>query len=166
MTEPWLSGPIAELDTLLAPLFYSFEQTRQELDERTAGLTADQIWARPHGITPIGFHIRHIGGTADRLTTYMKGQTLAENQLAALKTELEPGASRDDLLNAMRQAMTECEAYVRTIDPATLRDRRGVGRKQLPTTVHGLLVHLCEHTFRHLGQAVTTIKLVKAIDNP
>lgn len=164
MTEPWLTGPIAGVDTLLAPLFYSFEQTRQELEERTAGLTAEQIWARPHAMTPIGFHIRHIGGTIDRLMTYMQGRMLSEQQMAALKAELEPGASVEELLNGMRQAMAACEAYVRTVDPATLRETRGVGRKQLPTTVHGLLVHLCEHTFRHLGQVITTIKLIKAVE--
>ena len=164
MTEPWLTGPITGVDTLLAPLFYSFEQTRQELEEHTAGLTAEQIWARPHGMTPIGFHIRHIGGTIDRLMTYMQGRMLSEQQMAALKAELEPGASAEDLLNGMRQAMAACEAYVRTVGPATLRETRGVGRKQLPTTVHGLLVHLCEHTFRHLGQAITTVKLIRAAE--
>lgn len=164
MSEPWLAGPIPNLDTLLAPLFYSFEQTRQELDQHTAGLTPEHLWERPHGLTPIGFHIRHIGGTADRLLTYIQGRMLSDQQLAALKAELDPGASRDDLLNAMRQQLAVCEDYVRTIDPATLRDPRGVGRKQLPTTVHGLIVHLCEHTFRHLGQAITTIKLIKALE--
>jgi uncharacterized damage-inducible protein DinB len=59
--------------------------------------------------------------------------------------------------------MAACEEYLRTIDPATLRDARGIGRKQLPTTVHGLIVHIAEHTFRHLGQAITTIKLVRAL---
>ncbi len=37
---------------------------------------------------------------------------------------------------------------------------RGVGRKKLPTTVGGLLVHCADHTQRHVGQAITTAKVV------
>jgi len=36
-----------------------------------------------------------------------------------------------------------------------------VGRRKLPTTVVGLLIHLAEHTQRHLGQAITTAKFLK-----
>jgi len=32
----------------------------------------------------------------------------------------------------------------------------------LPTTVGGLLVHVADHTQRHVGQAVTTAKIVVA----
>jgi uncharacterized damage-inducible protein DinB len=37
-----------------------------------------------------------------------------------------------------------------------------VGKKQLPTSVGGLLVHLADHTQRHVGQIVTTAKVLKA----
>lgn len=163
MTEPWLTGPIEGVDALIAPVFYTFEQTRQELAQHTEGLTADQLWERPHGLTSVGFHIRHIAGSIDRLSTYLRGQMLSEQQLAALKQEGEPGASREELLEAVARATAECEAYLRTVDLASLRDFRGIGRKQLPTTVHGLIVHIAEHTFRHLGQAITTGKLVRAL---
>lgn len=163
MTEPWLSGPVEGVDTLIAPIFYTFEQTRQELAQHTADFTTEQLWARPHEQTSAGFHIRHIGGSIDRLATYLRGEALSPEQLAALKQEGEPGASREELLAAVAHAMAACEAYLRTIDPATLRDARGIGRKQLPTTVNGLIVHIAEHTFRHLGQAITTIKLVRAL---
>ncbi len=39
---------------------------------------------------------------------------------------------------------------------------RGVGRKQLPTTVGGLVIHIADHTQRHVGQAVTTAKILMA----
>lgn len=163
MTEPWLSGPIEGVDPLVAPIFYTFEQTRQELAQHTAGLTVEQLWARPHGLTSVGFHIRHIAGAIGRLSTYLRGEALSEQQLAALKQEGEPGASREDLLEAVARATADCEAYLGTVDVGTLRDFRGIGRKQLPTTVHGLIVHIAEHTFRHLGQTITTIKLVRAL---
>ena len=44
-----------------------------------------------------------------------------------------------------------------------IRDFRGVGRKQLPTSIGGALVHVADHTQRHVGQVVTTAKVVKAL---
>jgi uncharacterized damage-inducible protein DinB len=50
-----------------------------------------------------------------------------------------------------------------SVDPGRVR---GVGKKQLPTTVGGLLVHVADHTQRHVGQAITTAKVVVASRNP
>jgi hypothetical protein len=44
--------------------------------------------------------------------------------------------------------------------PGSYAEVRGVGRKMLPTTVGGLLVHCAEHTQRHAGQMVTTAKVM------
>ncbi len=44
----------------------------------------------------------------------------------------------------------------------SLDEPRAVGRKQLPTTVLGLLFHAAEHSTRHAGQIVTTAKIVLA----
>ena len=38
---------------------------------------------------------------------------------------------------------------------------RYVGRKQMPTTIGGLLVHVADHTQRHVGQAITISKVLK-----
>lgn len=163
MSEPWLSGPITGVDILIAPVLYTFEQARQELREHTEGLSVDEIWSTPMGITPVGFHIRHAGGAVERLSTYLRGEQLTPTQIEAMKAEGQPGASREELLAELDARLAACEEIVRAVDPATLREWRGVGRKQLPTTVHGLIVHIAEHTLRHVGQAVTTIKLVKAM---
>jgi len=163
MSEPWLSGPIPGVDALIAPVLYTFQQTIEELTAHTEGLSAEELWSRPMGMTPAGFHIRHAGGAAERLSTYLRGEQLSAEQIAAMKTESDPGASREQLLAELAAKLTACEAIIRAVDPAALRDARGVGRKQLPTTVNGLIVHIAEHTMRHAGQAVTTIKLVKAL---
>jgi hypothetical protein len=44
---------------------------------------------------------------------------------------------------------------------ATLTEPRYVGRKQLPTTVLGLLVHIAEHTQRHIGEAIMIARLAR-----
>jgi uncharacterized damage-inducible protein DinB len=79
----------------------------------------------------------------------------------ALRHEMDPGAGREELLRLVDTALLESEKVIRAIDPAALAEPRTVGRKQLPTTVAGLLVHLAEHTQRHVGQAIVTAKLLR-----
>jgi hypothetical protein len=43
-----------------------------------------------------------------------------------------------------------------------LEEQRFVGAQRLPTSLGGLLVHVADHTQRHVGQAVTTAKVVMA----
>ena len=49
---------------------------------------------------------------------------------------------------------------------AALLDARGVGRAQLPSTVLGLLFHAAEHTTRHFGQLLVTVKAVTSAPSP
>ena len=75
--------------------------------------------------------------------------------------ESDSGAGLDELLRLLDVHLRGTEERLRQIDPQSLYEARGVGRKGLPTTVIGLLVHLAEHTQRHLGQAITTIKMLR-----
>jgi len=144
---------------VLAPALYGFQQTREDLARHTAGLTDSQVWARPHGLAPLGVHLRHIAGSVDRLTTYLEGRPLDAAQMGALAAEMEPGASLEELLADIARALQRAEEVIRAIDPATFAEPRWVGRKRLPTTVIGLLVHIAEHTQRHLGQAISAAQL-------
>src|SRR5580692_10678356 len=128
--EPWMSGPLPGVDTFIAPLLYSFQMAREDLALHTAGLTAAQVWATPHGFNSVGFHLRHIAGSTDRLMTYVAGDQLSADQMAALRAEKEPGAPLEALLSEMDAAFAQAEAAARALDPAHLADPRGVGRKQ------------------------------------
>jgi hypothetical protein len=44
---------------------------------------------------------------------------------------------------------------------ASLAEPRLVGRAQLPSTVLGLIFHAAEHAQRHVGQIVTTAKIIR-----
>lgn len=160
--EPWLRGPMQGVHPSLAPLLYSFEQAREDLEKWTVSLTDEHVWATPLGLAPVGFHLRHIAGSVERLMTYVRGEDLSEAQITMLRREKEPGASRQELLKNVQVAFENAECIVRQIDPATLAHRREVGRKRLPSTVGGLLTHIAEHTQRHLGQAIITAKVVLA----
>jgi hypothetical protein len=145
--EAWLRGPIPGVDPLTAPVLYAFTQAREDLAKYTEGLTPEQLW--PSGV---GFHIRHIARSTDRLIAYLQGRM--PEQLG----DGEAGASREELLTELDSAFRRAEKVVRSIDPATLREAREVGRKRLPTTVIGLLTHIAEHAQRHVGQAITAAK--------
>jgi uncharacterized damage-inducible protein DinB len=161
LPEPWMRGPLPGVNVFIAPLFYSFQMAREDLAKYTEGLTTEQIWATPHGFGSVGFHLRHIAGSVDRLMSYVAGQQLSDAQLAELKSEKEPGGTLEMLLSGIDAAFEKAESAARVLDPAHLADPRSVGRKQLPTTVIGLLVHLAEHTRRHVGQAISAAKLAR-----
>jgi uncharacterized damage-inducible protein DinB len=148
------------VDPLLAPILYTFQQAREDLRKYTEGLTADRIWATPHGFGSVGFHIRHIAGSTDRLMTYLEGRELTPDQMAALRGEEQAGIEgREELLAQMEAAFQRAEGTVRALHTATLAEPRWVGRKRLPTTVIGLLTHIAEHIQRHIGQAISAAKL-------
>ncbi len=161
--EPWLRGPIAGVDPLVAPVLSSFTQVREDLALHTAGLTQEQVWKQAGSLPSLGFHLRHIAGSVDRLMTYLMGEQITSEQIEVLKQESASGTSLEELLAGIDTALAQAEAKLRTIDPATIHEPRGIGRKRLPTSVLGLLVHIAEHTQRHLGQAITTAKFVKEI---
>jgi uncharacterized damage-inducible protein DinB len=146
----------------LMPVFHSFAMVREDLALHTAGLSDEQVWRRVDPIPTLGFQLRHIAGSVDRLVTYLMGGELSEAQLAALKRETVPGAELlADLLGDVDRSLSDAEEQIRSIPEASLHEARFIGKKRLPSTVLGLLVHVAEHTQRHLGQAVTTAKLVR-----
>jgi uncharacterized damage-inducible protein DinB len=158
--EPWLRGPIYGVHPLVAPLLFTLQQAREDLRKYTEGLTAGQIWATPHGFGSVGFHLRHIAGSTDRLMTYLEGRELTPDQMSALRGEELPGGEgREELLAQMEAAFQRAEATVRALNPAIVAEPRWVGRKRLPTTVIGLLTHIAEHIQRHIGQAISAAKL-------
>lgn len=159
--ESWLRGPLKDVSPLLAPVLFAFEQAREDLARHTEGLSDEQIWLRPFGLAPVGFQLRHIAGSVERLTTYLAGGSLTEAQMRELRGEMEPGESREELLRRVNAALDEAAAKIRSIDPSTLAEPRTVGRKQLPTTVIGLATHIAEHTQRHVGQAISAAKLAR-----
>lgn len=162
-TEPWMRGPIAGVHPITSPFLFSMIQVREDLARWTAPLTPEQLWARPHGIGSAGFHIRHIGGSVERLATYLKGAALTTQQLDDLKHEADPGAPLAELLARLEDQFLYAEAIVKALDPRTWTDARTVGRKALPTTVGGLVHHMAEHSQRHLGELIVTVKLVRAL---
>jgi uncharacterized damage-inducible protein DinB len=163
MSEPevWLRGPIGGVPPHLQPVAHSLLQCREELERLLDGMPPERIW-RNAGAASIGFHVLHAIGSLDRLFTYARGAMLSAAQRHVLAQESQPDTAltADDLLAAVEAAVARALDQLRETDETTLTAPRGVGRAQLPSTVIGLLFHAAEHTQRHVGQAVTTAKLL------
>ena len=71
--EPWARGPLEGVNPLIAPVLYVFDHAREDLAKWTADLTEEQLWATPYGFGSVGFHLRHLAGSTDRLLTYAEG---------------------------------------------------------------------------------------------
>jgi uncharacterized damage-inducible protein DinB len=167
LPEVWLRGPVPDLSPFLQPVAHALLQAVEDVQRATGPLTPAQLWSRPGGAPSVGFHIRHVAGSLDRLFTYARGEALSAEQRAFLASEADPGdptAQAAALVQAFEHQVQRALAQLRATPETVLLEPRGVGRLQLPSTVLGLLVHAAEHTQRHAGQIVTTAKIVQALN--
>jgi hypothetical protein len=165
MPEAWLRGPIAGVPAVLMPAAHALADALEEM-EVARDLDTRQLWLRPGGAASVGFHLRHARGSLERLMTYARGEALDESQLAALRTEAEPGDPPVDaaaLLDRLRETVADTIDAYRNTDPDALHEPRTVGRAGLPSTVLGLFYHAAEHTRRHAGQTVTTARIIRGL---
>ena len=161
-TEVWLTGAVPGYEPLLMPVVHSLLQVKSEIDAIVSEVADDHLWERPGGAASIGFHIRHIGGSADRLLTYARGAGLTPAQLGAARDESTERVNRDVLIRDAHAALDRALAQIRATPVESLLEERKVGRAGLPSTTIGLLFHVAEHATRHAGQALTTARIVRA----
>ena len=160
MVEPWLRGTLTEDDAVRRGVLHALELTREDVLRWCGDFSEDQLEARPFGLPSVGFQMRHIARSLDRLLTYAEGRQLNDEQLSALKGEMEASGSRESLFAEFERGIESAMRRVNAIGPNSLEQARAVGRGGLPSTVGGLLVHCADHTQRHVGQLVTTAKVV------
>jgi len=162
MSEPevWLRGPLPDYIDELQPVAHSLLQVREEVG-RVAALSPAHLWARPGGAASIGFHLKHLAGSLDRLVTYAAGKQLSGAQYDDLAgEERETGETAEALVQRVQAAIARALDHVRTTPLCTLDEPREVGRNRLPSTVLGLLFHAAEHAQRHSAQIITTAKVL------
>jgi uncharacterized damage-inducible protein DinB len=159
--EPWLRGTLTELSPISRAVLHALELAREDVERWAEHLTDSELNEQPDGLPSVARQIRHITGSIDRLLTYAEGRQLSEEQMQALKSEGEP-VPYGALFAEFRAGLEQAGERVRRFTPSQFAEPRAVGRKQLPTTVGGLLVHVADHTQRHVGQLVTTVKVIMA----
>ena len=170
-TEPWLRGTYTDVPAAGRAVLHALDLALDDLSKWTSGLTDAEIHAQPLGLPPVAFHLRHIARSTDRILTYAEGEQLSTEQLAALKTEKngtgQGGEGNQEslsvLLAEVEISFTDAGERIRVLATANLDTPRFVGRKQLPTSIGGALIHVADHTQRHVGQVVTTAKVLRAL---
>jgi uncharacterized damage-inducible protein DinB len=162
LPEPWLRGTLAEVPAVARGVLHALELAQEDTNKWCGGLSDAQIHARPAGLPSVAFQLRHIAGSLDRLLTYAEGRALSEEQLQTLKTEAKTDGSTKEILEELEAAISRGSLRVRALASEDFSLPRAVGTKRLPTTLGGLLVHIADHTQRHVGHAITTAKLVSA----
>lgn len=162
LPEVWLRGPVEGMSPYLQPIAHALLQAREEVIEIMKDFPEALLWEQPAGVASPAFHLQHLSGVLERLFTYARGEMLSAEQLQKLKEEgfkNEEIALRVLLQNFHRQVDGALE-QLKITDEKTLTDFRGVGRAQLLSTVLGLLAHAAEHTMRHVGQLLVTVRIL------
>jgi uncharacterized damage-inducible protein DinB len=161
--EAWLRGPVGGVPDLLQPVAHALVQAREETRRLMQNFPAELLWQRRAGLASAGFHVQHIAGVVDRLFTYARGESLSAEQQEILAREGQPDArvTVHVLLDALDHQVDSALNQLRAMQPQMLTDARAVGRRQLPSTVHGLLFHAAEHAQRHVGQLLVTARVMQ-----
>ena len=146
---------------VLQPAAHALIQAKEDVTTLAPSVPTDVLWAE-HGAATAGFHLLHTVGALDRLFGYARGEALSDAQKAVLRAEAMPHRELDGAMLAARvsEAVDKALDQLRATDPERVFDERKVGRAGLPSTVLGLLFHGAEHTTRHVGQFITSVKLL------
>jgi uncharacterized damage-inducible protein DinB len=161
--EPWLRGTHADVPAVGRAVLHALDLALDDLTKWTAGLKDAQLHAQPLGLTSLAFHLRHIARSTDRLLSYAEGKPLSQEQLTALKSEKLGDETLAMLLADVEFAFVNAAERIKVLATADFDTVRYVGRKRFPTSIGGALIHVADHTQRHVGQVVTTTKVLRAL---
>lgn len=166
MPEPWLRGTHTDVPAQTRAVLHSIELAQEDIERWCEPLSEEEWSVKPYGLPSIAFQVRHIAGSLDRLLSYAEDKALTAEQLEWLARERDMEADPRRLMAEFRQGLSTATIRVRAIDTTRWPEPRTVGRRKLPSTVAGLLIHCADHTQRHVGQAVNTAKLLVAMRQP
>jgi uncharacterized damage-inducible protein DinB len=162
-----MSGSYPEVPAVGRAVLHALDLAAEDIAKWTAGLTTGltdaEVHARPLGLPSVAFHLRHMARSVDRILCYAEGRQLSAEQLALLRTEQAGEESLAELLGEVATSFSNAAARIRVLASGDFDAPRGVGRKMLPTSLGGALIHVADHTQRHVGQVVTTAKVLLAL---
>ena len=127
--EPWLRGTLTDVPGIPRTVLHALELAKEDLLHWCGALTDAELNARPAGIAPVAFQVRHIARSLDRLLTYAEGNQLSSDQLAQIKAELDLPAKREELFAELDGALRKSAERIRALDVTRLNEPRAVGKK-------------------------------------
>ena len=161
--EVWLRGPVEGIPSYLMPAAHALLQAKEDIKRLVADIETTTLWECANGAASIGFHLLHISGSLDRLTSYARGQSLSDGQRQALALERangDPNLSIETLVEGLEATIENTLQQLKETSNETILEERRVGVAGLPSSVLGLLFHAAEHTQRHVGQIIATLKIL------
>ncbi len=161
--ERWLAGPVDGVPALLQPVAHAILQAMDEIKVIMTDFETEKLWQKPAGMASPGFHLKHMAGVLDRIFTYARGEALNPGQMAYLAAEAQQAAGDNgtDLVNYLEHQVEQALLQLKHTSVHSLTEARGVGRRQVPSTVAGLLFHAAEHMMRHTGQLMVTAAVLR-----
>lgn len=163
--EVWQRGPLENIPALLQPVAHALLQAEEELEDLLIDFSDKHLWERPATVASPAFHLQHLSGVLDRVFTYARNEQLSAFQLKQLYDEdlvQQHNVTTESLMLRFKRQVQTAFLQLQNTPEEILSEYRGVGRKQLPSTVIGLLVHAAEHTMRHVGQLSVTVKILQS----
>ena len=162
--EVWQRGPVNGVTPLLQPIAHALLQAKEEVNFIQQNLKENLLWEQPAGLASPGFHLQHLTGVLDRLFTYAREEQLSLAQLQRLSEEQTPrkeNLSVKILVDQFNHQVDKSILQLKETSQQNLTAERLAGRKFITTTLIGLLVHGAEHTMRHVGQLMVTVKFLQ-----
>src|SRR5579871_867588 len=126
-TEPWLRGTHAEVPAAGRAVLHALELAFDDITRWTEGLSDTEVHAQPLGLPAIGFHLRHIARSTDRILTYAGGGQLSPEQLATMKAEQSGKETLAELLAEVEASFANAEGRIRALASEDFNTPRGVG---------------------------------------
>jgi uncharacterized damage-inducible protein DinB len=162
--EAWQCGPVAGVPGLLQPVAHALIGMRDEVHGIMENFPENLLWEKPAGVASPAFHLQHIRGVIERLFTYARKELLNEQQMYSLSLEGDrekTSADSRELIELLDKQVDAALDELKQVNESTLTEARGIGRKQIPTTLLGLYFHAAEHSMRHTGQLLVTVRVLK-----
>lgn len=163
-TDVWQRGPVKDIPALLQPVAHALLQAGEEAHNIMQDFPEELLWESPAGLASPAFHLMHIKGVIDRLFTYARKELLTPEQMHLLSLETKQEGDLPSLQHLLDDGDKQINATIgelKSVKENTLTEPRGVGRRQIPTTLIGLYVHAAEHSMRHIGQLLVTARVLK-----
>jgi hypothetical protein len=159
--EAWMRGIAEGVDPVIGHLLRAAEQIHEDVASAIGDLTPAQLWSKPHGATSAAFHAKHLAGSTERLSAYLAGRQLTEEQLAAIAKEGEGSETAAELLSSIDVALDGYTQLLRTLSPHDFAAVREIGRRRYQTTAISVAIHIAEHAQRHIGGMIAAAKVAR-----
>ena len=159
--EPWLRGIVPGVDPVIGHLLHGSRHIREDMEGAIADLSVAQLWTPVHRLTCAGFQAKHLAGSTLRLCSYLIGEQLTAEQVAAIAAESTGNETAPQLLSLISLALDHYDGLLRALQPEQFGTIREIGRKRLQTTVVSLATHIVEHGMRHVGLTIAAAKAAR-----